>query len=261
MSLPSQSVASGPLPSATFSGWDAQTEQLAIWATATTSGGAAGPADAIQFSDGAGNFQGTANATVSSAGALGCQSLATVGLCAVGGNATVAGTLNTTGAATIGPTGNAALNAGTATVGSVVSAGGISALSVQIAQNGRYTNAAVINQAPGAVGMSGTRSYSVACAAATNNIDIGLNALINDSVPHLFSVSVRTNDAPGTAFACLGLVQSFPAINATAPSVQFSSTGNGYAFTSVSGTPGAYNLGLNNGIAANTALVNISIIY
>ena len=121
MSLPSQFVASGPIPSATFSGWDSQTEQLALFASATTSGGAAGPADAIQFSDGAGNFQGTANATVSSAGGLACQTLATVGLCAVGGNITIAGNQNTLGQATIGATGNGALFCGNANVSGTLS--------------------------------------------------------------------------------------------------------------------------------------------
>ena len=94
MSLPSQFQASGPLPSATFSGWDAQTEQAALFASATASGNAAGPANAVQYSDGAGNFQGTANATVSIGGDLACQTLATVGLATIGGNASVAGTLS-----------------------------------------------------------------------------------------------------------------------------------------------------------------------
>jgi hypothetical protein len=110
--------------------------------------------------------------------------------------------------------------------------------------------------------MSGTRSYSVAIPANTNNIDIGLNAIINDTVPHLFSVNVRTNDAPGAAFAAILLLASFPTANGQAPSVNIALSGNGYAFTSVSGTPGAYNLGLNSSLGgATTALVNISMIY
>lgn len=66
MSLPSAFQASGPLPSATFAGWDAQTEQKAIWVPASAA--AVGPAGAIQFSDGAGALAGTANALLSSNG-------------------------------------------------------------------------------------------------------------------------------------------------------------------------------------------------
>jgi len=248
MSLPSQFQASGPLPSATFSGWDAQTEQSAIWAPAGSGsgGGAVGPANAIQFSDGAGNFQGTANGTLSSAGALACDTLATTALCAVGGNITIAGNQNTLGQATIGAVGGGLLFSGTH----------------QLVAAGRLTNAAGINTPPGVVGMSGTRSYSVAAPATTNNIDIGLSALINDSVPHLFSVSVRTNDAPAAAFLVIGLVQSFPTAQNQVPILTAATSGNGYALTSITGTPGAYALSMNSALgSATTALVNITIIY
>lgn len=125
MSLPSEFVASGPLPSATFSGWDSQTEQLAIWAPAGGGGGgsAVGPAGAIQFSDGAGAFQGTANATTDAAGAVACESLATVALCAVGGNITIAGNQNTLGQATIGAAGDGNLFCGAATIAAALGSG------------------------------------------------------------------------------------------------------------------------------------------
>lgn len=75
MSLSSDFQASGPLPSATFAGWDAQTNQQALWADAAGGGGggggsADGPAGAVQYSDGAGAFVGTANCVVDSAGNL-----------------------------------------------------------------------------------------------------------------------------------------------------------------------------------------------
>lgn len=126
MSLPSAFQASGPLPSATFSGWDAQTEQAAIWAVAGSGGGggsAVGPANAIQFSDGAGAFQGTANGTLTSAGALACDTLATTALCAVGGNITIAGNQNTLGQATIGAVGDGNLFCGAATIAAALGSG------------------------------------------------------------------------------------------------------------------------------------------
>jgi hypothetical protein len=267
MSLPSAFQASGPLPSATFAGWDTQTEQQALWTPAGGGGGggsAVGPAGAIQFSDGAGAFQGTANGTVDAAGAVACQSLATVALCAVGGNATVAGTLSATGLCALGANLTIAGNQNTlgqATIGAVGD-GLLFSGTHQLVAAGRFTNAAGINVAPGAVGMSGTRSYSVAAPASTNNIDIGLSALINDSVPHLFSVSVRTNDAPGAAFVAIGLIQSFPAAQSLPPILTAASTANGYALTSVTGTPGAYTLNMNSSLgSATTALVNITIIF
>ena len=87
MSAASAYVASGPLPSATYAGWDSQTKQEPLWVAAGTAGGqnAAGPAGAIQFSDGAGIFEGTANATLNGAG-----------------DAAIAGVLNVGGTATVG---------------------------------------------------------------------------------------------------------------------------------------------------------------
>jgi hypothetical protein len=93
MSAASAYVASGPLPSATYAGWDSQTKQEPLWVAAGTAGGqnAAGPAGAVQFSDGAGIFQGTANATLSGAGSL-----------ALSGDAVIGSNLNVALIATVG---------------------------------------------------------------------------------------------------------------------------------------------------------------
>ena len=102
MSLSSEFQASGPLPSATFSGWDAQTKQLALWADAASGGGgggsAVGPAGAVQYSDGAGNFQGSANCVVDATGNLYADAsiesggtLISAGGLNVGAGATIAG--------------------------------------------------------------------------------------------------------------------------------------------------------------------------
>ena len=93
MSAASAYVASGPLPSATYAGWDSQTKQEPLWVAAGTGGGqnAAGPEGAVQFSDGAGVFEGTANATLNGAGNL-----------ALAGDAAIAGVLNVGGTATVG---------------------------------------------------------------------------------------------------------------------------------------------------------------
>lgn len=103
MSLSSEFVASGPLPSATFAGWDAQTNQVPLWADAAGGGGggggsADGPAGAVQYSDGAGNFQGSANCVVDATGNLYADAsvesggtLVSAGGLVVGAGATITG--------------------------------------------------------------------------------------------------------------------------------------------------------------------------
>lgn len=101
MSLSSDFQACGPLPSATYAGWDAQTNQKAIWEVAGGGGGgggsADGPAGAVQYSDGAGNFQGTANAVVDSAGNLYAENIEAGGTLQSDGGLTVAAGANITG--------------------------------------------------------------------------------------------------------------------------------------------------------------------
>jgi hypothetical protein len=150
-----------------------------------------------------------------------------------------------------------AISTGAINCSSVTSTGGVSVPNAQA-----YRSSATIGQVPAVTGMGGSRKYQVNMPASTNNVDIGISALLNDSVPHLFSVAVTTATSPGTAFAVIGLVQSFPAANSQAPVFTAQTTGNGYAWPSLSGTPGAYVLGLNNGLgAANVADVVITMIY
>lgn len=103
MSLSSDFQASGPLPSATYAGWDAQTNQKAIWEVAGAGGGggggdAVGPANAVQYSDGAGAFQGSANCVVDAAGNLYADnSVESGGTLISGGGLTVGAGANVTG--------------------------------------------------------------------------------------------------------------------------------------------------------------------
>ena len=102
MSLSSDFQACGPLPSATYAGWDAQTTQQALWEVAGGGGGggggsAVGPAGAVQYSDGAGAFLGTANCVTDSAGNLYAENIEAGGTLQSDGGLTVAAGANITG--------------------------------------------------------------------------------------------------------------------------------------------------------------------
>ena len=101
MSLSSDFQACGPLPSATYAGWDAQTNQVPLWEVAGGGGGgggsADGPAGAVQYSDGAGAFLGTANCVTDSAGNLYAENIEAGGTLQSDGGLTVAAGANITG--------------------------------------------------------------------------------------------------------------------------------------------------------------------
>ena len=251
MSLPSAFQASGPLPSATFAGWDAQTDQKTLWTPAAVGpspGLAVGPAGAVQFSDGAGNFQGTANTLTTAGGALSCETLQTVNNLTVGANAAVAGNLVTTGTTTVGATGGGGLFAGAATLGSVI-----------FGNVGLVSNSGSNGQAIPSMGFSGTRRWVVNIPANATNFDVGLNAIINSAVPHVFFASIIQQG--GAAYAS-SLIQSYPAVNNIAPSFALASVGNGYAFPAIGGSAGAWTFTVNSTIcSATNADVVITIIY
>ena len=126
MSIPTEFPASGPLPSATFSGWDANLGDRNLWAVAGSGGGAGGsvgPLGAIQASDGLGGFSGSAAATLNS-GAITCASVAATG--AVSGASVSGATVAATGAVT----GASVAATGAVTGASVTATGAVSGASV-----------------------------------------------------------------------------------------------------------------------------------
>ena len=146
MSIPTEFPASGPLPSATFSGWDANLGDRNLWAVAGSGGGAGGsvgPLGAIQASDGLGGFSGSAAATLNS-GAITCASVAATG--AVSGasvsGATVAATGAVTGAsvaATGAVTGASVTATGAVSGASLAASGAVTVGSAQINGNANIT--------------------------------------------------------------------------------------------------------------------------
>jgi len=106
-------------------------------------------------------------------------------------------------------------------------------------------------------GFVGSRIYTVNLATA-NNQNIGLDGLINDVVPHIFSVTVLGES--GVPYASIGLVVSFPGSAAAPPITTTEVSGNGFGWSTTTGTPGAYDISLNNTLAPTTATVVITII-
>lgn len=266
MSLPSQFQASGPLPSATFSGWDATSagsvalQREPLWAAAGSGGGgggsAVGPANAIQFSDGAGNFQGTANGTVDSAGAIGCASVAAVGavnaatVVASGGmtadSIAVVGAMTGANVAVTGTVTAASVGATGAVTGATVTASGaVTAASAQINGNANITGtlttgaySPTILTLPYAAGM-GAPGAPVNIPVATTFQMVGskLYATLNSLVGFV-SITINPDPAVGPAFPLLqfvnpqdpgGGLSPVPGINYTAVAGQWRVNFNGGA--------------------------------
>jgi hypothetical protein len=158
-------------------------------------------------------------------------------------------------AASNGTLSAAAVSTGAINCSSVTSTGGVS-----IPNAVAYGSSATQGQAPGVTGMGGSRKYTVTLATSTGNQDIGLNAIINDTVPHLFSVCITKNG--GLQVAVAGLVQSFPAALAQAPVTTALTAANGYSWNGPTGTPGAYTFGINTGASdGGAASVVVTMIY
>lgn len=223
MSAASAYVASGPLPSATYAGWDSQTKQEPLWVAAGTGGGqnAAGPAGAIQFSDGAGNFQGTANATVDGAGSLtlagdaivglnlNVAAIATVGTDIVVGNDVTAsgnisgGNLVLSGDATV---------ANLLTATTVTASGGVSGATVTAA--GAVSGATLSSSGPlngASLACAGTAAIG-GSASVTGNLTVGgsfapakLNLPYGAGMGSVGApVSLPVADPPGALFQMVG---------------------------------------------------------
>lgn len=233
MSAASAYVASGPLPSATYAGWDSQTKQEPLWVAAGEGQNAAGPADAIQFSDGAGNFQGTANATVDSTGVLTLAGDAIVGL-----------NLNVAGSATIGTdiivggdvnaTGN--LSGGFLTLsGNAVVAGNVGATNVTA--SGAVSGASVA--ATGAVtGASMTASGAVAGASVTASGALSGASLAVTGVGTIATVSSGFSFGSSAAPQVLSTTGTFQFTNAgNKGRFQISATATGGSIFTIKGNP------------------------
>jgi len=179
-----------------------------------------------------------------SLGAITPASVAAVGAIS-GTTVTASGAIN----------GASVTSAGALNGASVVSSGGVS-----IPNAAAYGSSATQGQAPGVTGMGGSRKYTLTLAASTGNQDIGLNALLNDTVPHLFSVCITKNG--GVQVAIAGLIQSYPAAIGQAPVTTALKADNGYSWNGPNGTPGAYTLGINTGGAdGGAASVVVTMIY
>jgi len=243
MSLPSAFVASGPLPSATFSGWDSQTEQLALFASATASGNAAGPANAIQYSDGAGNFQGTANGTLSSAGDVGCQTLTTIGTATIGGNAALNANLAVTGTSAL-----AGVTASSVTASGAVTANQVATAALSATAGGMIT----------------LPTFSFSIANGANVVLSVLNQYMDSGRCGQLAISVWSNNVSlqqGYYGHWQGSWIPNVAVNAGAGSVNttFHSTYQGLPITgTLTGGSGAWVQRINVG---NTAGVNITAVY
>lgn len=144
----------------------------------------------------------------------------------------------------------AAVSTGAVNCSSVTSTGNIS-----IPNAVAYSSSATQGQAPGVTGMGGSRKYQVTLAGTTGNQDIGLNAILNDTVPHLFSVCATKNG--GLQVAVAGLVQSFPAALGQAPVATALTTANGISWNGPGGTPGNYSLGINTTGAGDAGVYSV----
>lgn len=225
MSAASAFQASGPLPSATYAGWDAQTKQEPLWVSAGTAGGqnAAGPAGAVQFSDGAGIFEGTANATLDGTGVLTLAGDAIVGL-----NLSVGGTANIGGAATVGTdlivandvTASGNISCGNLTLsGNAVIAGNVGA--TDVTASGAVSGATLT--ASGALA-----GASLACAGT---------ATIGGSATVTGNLSVGGSFAPGSLNLPYGAGMGTPTtpVTITGDSVNFQMVGNKAYITQTAG--------------------------
>jgi cytoskeletal protein CcmA (bactofilin family) len=192
-------------------------------------------------------------ATMTASGILSGGSIQTPGTLQVAGAGTVSGTLTTFGNLYVNGT---APNNNCAVAGTITGTGGMF-----VPNGAAYRSTATQGAAPGVSGMQGTRLYQVSVGAGAVNVDVGLNEILNDTVPHQLSVTIIGAGAPGTApFASYGVIQSYPISTGQVPNLQISATGGGYSWNA-SGGAGTFNLGLNGAAAATTATVIITIIF
>ena len=192
-------------------------------------------------------------ATMTASGIINGGTLQSPGNLQVAGSGTVSGTLTTFGNLYVNGT---APNNNCAVAGTITGTGGM------FVPNGAgYYSTAAKGAAPGVSGLAGTRIYTVSVPANGANIDIGLNQIVNDTVPHQLAVTVIGAGAPGNApFASYGSIQSYPPVTGQVPNLQLVAQQSGYSWE-VSGGAGTFNIGLNSSVVATTATVIITIIF
>lgn len=191
-------------------------------------------------------------ATMTASGILSGGSIQTPGTLQVAGAGTVSGTLTTFGNLYVNGT---PPNNNCAVAGTITGTGGM------FVPNGAgYYSTAAVGAAPGVAGMQGTRQYPVSVGANAVNVDIGLSAILNDTVPHQVAVTVIGSGVAPAPFASYGVIQSYPAATGQAPNLQILAQGQGYSWA-ISGGAGTFNLGLTSTVAATTANVIITIIF
>lgn len=229
-----------------------------------------GPSDSAEVIEGnlrvTGNLQVDGNEVVG--GSLAAASLAATGavtgasVAATGAvtaaSATVTGIINSGGLVTAGTVGCGAANVTAALTAATVNAG---TGGMSVPNGAAYRSTAVLGNAPGVTGLTGTRQYQVSVPANAVNFDVGLNEIINDTVPHQLAVTIIGAGATPAPFASYGNIQSYPTATGQVPNLQTLATGNGYSWNQF-GAAGTYNLGLNSGLGVvTTATVIITIIF
>ena len=192
-------------------------------------------------------------ATVAASGAVTGATVAASGSVSIGGANVPGSNLSCPGGSTQ-TLGNILCNSVSTTSGGVI-----------VPNPSIIRNSALVNQAPGVMGLGGTRTWTVSLPPNVGNpgVDVGLNALFNDTVPHLFYVMVSTAPPPGQTrapFTC-ALMQSYPTAFDRFPDFLANVHQGGYDWSNQSGIPGNYNLGVVTGnIGTTVATVTITMI-
>jgi hypothetical protein len=185
-----------------------------LWVAAGTGGGqnAAGPAGSIQFSDGAGNFQGTENATVNGVGVLTLAGDAIVGL-----NLSVGGAANITGAANVGTD--------LIVANDVFASGNISGGNLVLSGDAQVANALTATTVTASGALAGA---SLACAGT---------ATIGGSATVTGNLTVGGSFAPGSLNLPYGAGMGTPTtpVTITGDSVNFQMVGNKAYITQTAG--------------------------